>query len=153
MHVRWFRRLLDDRMPHASCPACCHRTRTVCPTSAGFPVTEGQPSPVDCPQALGGKNCLAPANSLSSSAVDVWRGDSAGCDSRPQLEHLPSATGASPIFQHSAGPAHPAPTLTGLGLPGCPRFRRTEAEKQGCSPFPCLPAGSSDDARPPNSEI
>ena len=69
-------------------------------------LAEGRPSPINCSQALGGKNCLAPANCPSSSAVDVWRRDSARCDPRPLFEHLPSAAGASPIFQHSAAGCH-----------------------------------------------
>ena len=111
-------------------------------------LAEGRPLPINCSQALGGTYCLAPANCPSSSAVDVWRRDSARCDPRPLLEHLPSAAGASPIFQHSAADSK-STTLTGLGLPGCPRVAGLEAEKQGCPPFPCLSTGSSDDARPP----
>lgn len=81
---------------------------------------------------------------LSMFGVETPRGATpARCLSicHPQQEHLPSSSIVPPVVTPS--------TLTGSGLPGCPQVTGLEAEKQGCSPFPCLSTGSSDDARPP----
>lgn len=63
------------------------------------------------------------------------RGDSADCYLCLLLEHLPSTTGAPPIFQHNSATCK-ATKFTGSGLPGCPRTEVRGGKSGQTLPFP-----------------
>ena len=118
VRVRWFRCLLDIRMPHASCPTRCNGCKTVCATRAGRDKRPAIATRLPrCSRLL-----ALPRTSLLPFVLGCrcLRGDSAERYLRPSAQHLPSRKEASPIFQHSSGRLSPLPKLTGLGLPGCP---------------------------------
>ena len=76
-------------------------------------------------------------------------GDSADCYLRLLLEHLPSTTEASPIFQHNSA-ACEATKFTGVGLPGCPR---TEVRGGKSGQTPPFPASRQDYLTTPGRQI
>lgn len=150
MHILWFHCLLDNRIPHTFCPACCHRSRTIYATSDEL--EKAHPLPINYHIALSGKNCLARCDCPSSLVVDVCVetlrvAKPARCLSicHPQRKRPPSSN----IVPQDVTPRNSQDWVC-LAVPNSYELRR---KARTDLPFPCLSTGSSDDARPPTNSF